>query len=300
MAQRYKRKRSRKNRSGRIILSILFLCVISALVGFYGVKFMLSGNEKPISAEASGSDEEQSREISDMLEIKPDEIQEDETREEKIEDQVETGIENENIKPGMKTGQIDLNLYAYQLGGFSKRENAEKFLGELDDKGEAGIIVDGNNFKVLNIVYADSALDEYFKNAARDIADDAFLYRIEKTVEFSYEEDNEEDALACVKDYESMISMIGEVQSDYVAYLNSNLKLGDFKETANNKLDELESMRLRLDDLDSAGFIFEGIDDWHESVEEVLLKVAETENEGFMDDLSELYIEGIEGVEGGL
>ncbi|PLX34122.1 MAG: hypothetical protein C0604_02205, partial [Clostridiales bacterium] len=128
MAQRYKSKRSkrsRKNRTGRMILSILFLCVISALVGFYGVKFMLSGNDKPISAdadspsgevtEASGSDEDQVREISDMLEKKPSEIEEEEIGEEILDDQVETGIGNENIKPGMKTGQINLNLYAYQL-----------------------------------------------------------------------------------------------------------------------------------------------------------------------------------------
>ncbi len=303
MAQRYKSKKSkrtRKNRAGRMILSILFLCVISALVGFYGVKFMLSGNEKPISAEASGSDEEQSTEISDMLEIKPDEIQEDETREEKIENQVETGIENENIKPGMKTGQINLNLYAYQIGGFSTRENAEKFLVELNEKDEAGIIVEENNFKVLNAVYIDGDLGGYFKNAAMNIADDAFLYRIEKTIEFQYEAEKEKEALSCVKDYENAISLIGDFQSDYVGYLNSDLTRDDFIETASLNLDALENMKPRLDQLDSDGVFFEGLGVWYESVEEVLRKVAESKNEEFMDDLSKLYLDGIERAEGGL
>ena len=313
MAQRYKSKRSKrskKNRTGRMILSILFLCVISALVGFYGVKFMLSGNDKPVSAdadspsgevtEASGSDEEQGREISDMLEKKPDEIEEEEIGEEIIEDQVETGIGNENIKPGMKTGQINLNLYAYQLGGFSTRENAEKFLGELNEKDEAGVILEENNFKVLNAVYIDGDLGEYFKNAARNIADDAFLYRIEKTIEVQYEAEKEKEALSCVKDYESAISLIGDVQSDYVGYLNSDLPRDDFIETASVNLDALESMKPRLDELDSEGVFFEGLGAWYESVEEVLRKAAVTENEEFMDDLSKLYLDGIERAEGGL
>ncbi|HKL11340.1 MAG TPA: hypothetical protein VJ990_07830 [Clostridia bacterium] len=301
MAQRYKNKRSkrsRKNRSGRIILSILFLCVISALVGFYGVKFMLSGNEKPISAEAelasgeetaaSGAHEEQGMEISDLLEKTTGENQEDE-----IEEPVETVIEDGNKQVGMKTEQINLKLYAYQLGGFSTRENAENFLGELNESGEFGTIVEENNFKVLNVVYADVALNEYFKNAAKDIADDAFLYRIEKTIEVSYEADKEKEALSCVEDYESAISIIGDVQSDYVGYLNSNLTRENFVETVSVNLAAVESLKLRLEDLDSGGVFFDGLGAWYESLEKVLKKVAETENKDCMDDLSELYLNGI-------
>jgi len=55
----------------------------------------------------------------------------------------------------------------------------------------------------------------------------------------------------------------------------------------------VESLKLRLEDLDSGGVFFDGLGAWYESLEKVLKKVAETENKDCMDDLSELYLNGI-------
>jgi len=301
MAQRYKSKtskRKKRSRRGRFIFSILFLCLISALLGFYGVKFMLLGSENLNPAEEtgeeitnSGDDEEQATEVSDMIKKPFEEIEEVDTAK-----PLQTDSEDVSKQSEVKFKQVSVNLYAYQLGSFSTRENAEKFLLELEKKGERGTILEDKNFKVLNFVYADSALGEYFKKDAKNIADDAFLYSVEKTTEFSYESEKEKKAIGCINDYERALSIIGEAQSDYVAYLKSNLSREELVETSSMKLNELESMKKRLEDFDSGGVFFPGLIDWYESSIAVLAKIPEMEKQEGINDLSDIFINGIRNV----
>jgi hypothetical protein len=309
MAQRYKGKKNKTNKINktcRIILAILILCVLSALIGFYGVKFMLHGNDKAESIETSGEasslssaeelDEEPEAEVPEIEGKEPDKIDEREI----VEEIEKVDADDRDLQIEKKTKEINMNLYAYQLGGFSSVENAETFLGELKENGEFGVILKANNFKVLNFVYRNSALGEYFKDLAKKIVGDAFLVKIERTIQVSYPENEEEKSAVCIKDYERALSIIGEIQTGYIDYLNSSLTREALSEKTTKGIAEIESMQQRVEKLDSDDVFLGSLGAWYESLEKVFREAAGLENGRCMADLSELYMNGIVSVQGGL
>ncbi|MBK5251623.1 MAG: hypothetical protein JJE29_03130 [Peptostreptococcaceae bacterium] len=280
MTKRYKdkrNKRNKRNKTSRIILTILILCVFSALIGFYGVKFMLAGNDKEETTQLS----EPVSELS-LVEEFDEELEAKET--EKVD------ADDRDLQIEKKTKQINVNLYAYQLGGFSSIENAETFLKELKENGEFGVILKENNFKVLNFVYENSALGEYFKGVAKEIVGDAFLFKIERTIQVSYPENEEEKSVVCIKDYERALSIIGEIQTGYIDYLNSNLTREALSGKIIKGIAEIESMRQRVEKLDSDDIFIGSLGAWYESLGKAFQKATGLEYRSFMADLSELYM----------
>jgi hypothetical protein len=305
MAQRYKgktNKRNKRNKASRIILTILVLCVLSALIGFYGVKFMLGGNDKAEIATPSGamSDASPEEELYEEPEAEAQEIEGKEIdkidERESEEETPKVDADDRNSQIEKKTKQINVNLYAYQLGGFSSIENAQTFLKELKENGEFGVVLKENNFKVLNFVYRNSALGEYFKGLAKGITDDAFLFKIERIIQVSYPENVEEESLVCIKDYERALSIIGEIQTDYIDYLNSSMTREVLSGKITKGIAEIESMRQRVEKLDSDDVFLESLGAWYESLGKAFQKAAGLSDGSCMVDLSELYINGIGSV----
>lgn len=293
MAKRYKSKKKKTNKTSRIIIAILILCVLSALIGFYGVKFMLGGNDNSKSTQTS----EEASDLSPLEE--PDaetESEMPEIVEEDGQDDEQDGLEetdkadDRDSQMEKKTEQINVNLYAYQLGGFSSIENAEIFLEELKGNGEFGVVLKENNFKVLNFVYANSALNEYFKGIAKEIVSDSFLFKIERTIGVSYPENEEEESVVCIKDYERALSIIGEIQTGYIDYLNSRLTREALSEKITKGIVEIESMRQRVEKLNSDDIFLGSLGAWYESLGKAFQEAAGLEDRSFMEDLSELYM----------
>lgn len=305
MAQRYKRKRKSKNKTARIALVILILCILSALIGFYGVKYIVKGSGNPDQTEKGGeiSDANTVNEIGDepKVEMPPlDENKEEEKDKDEQIEETEKDQDNDNVGITQKTKNVEITLYAYQLGGFSQMENAEAFLSELKKNGAWGMVYKSGNYKVLSYVFKSNELSEYFKDIAIGIASDSFVFKIEKNIQISYSEEEEDNVLVCINDYKNALSIISELQSEYMDYLNSYEGYSSFNEKIIKGISEIEIMRTRVGKLESDDAFIVGLDGWYESIENAFEKSNESKDLSFMENLSELYLNGIKGVQGGL
>ncbi|MGM0379254.1 MAG: SPOR domain-containing protein [Bacillota bacterium] len=152
---------------------LLILPILSMLIGYFGVKwFLLPDNQ---------ADEENIEVIENFQEN----TNKDETKNEKDTGQSEN---NESFKENndkndseMKTKSIkfeSLSFYSIQLASFSKKENALRYIDELEDKSIRASYIYDENFRVYSLASKDkSKIEKNLEKYKKEIKD-AFIKKI--------------------------------------------------------------------------------------------------------------------------
>lgn len=305
MARRHRKKNSR---IARRIISILVLCLLSALIGFYGIKFILTrgpGNAEESPAPVNGQEAEAPLH-EDKAELFPHEETEvahgpetpvDADTEE--DSQTDTRTE-EPAEPEMAVREVNLRLYAFQLGSFTTLQNAERFLKSIEEGGNEGVIWHSDYYRVLHMIYRDPAMEEFFKTASSGIVPEAFRYTIERTIEVSYNAGDENLVSERLGDYEKAYALLGALQVDYAAYVDGSMEAGRFSDAKTRLHDEIEAMGAKLGSAGEAGDLDARLKQWYDAVRLKLEENFEMEGWDKWDDLSELYTEGFASLEEGI
>ena len=207
-------------------LIMIFLPILSIIIGYFGVKFYLLSNNNfndSIDLNKPGVEEiiENEDENEDEENFESDEDSETTTVEE-TENNTDNSSTNKKITSRIK----NISFYSIQVGSFSNNENAEEFKKELADEGYYAYILENQNFKVFVSASDERENLEDSLEAVKSFSPDAFVKRIDlESKNFSYVIEN--------KDYFIEISQLIAKQ---INNINSTIALDEIQD----QLEEIE------------------------------------------------------------
>ncbi|HKL42633.1 MAG TPA: SPOR domain-containing protein [Clostridia bacterium] len=162
-------------------LIMIFLPILSILIGYFGVKLYLLSNNNfndEIDSNRPGVEE-----IIENNDVSSDESL---TTEEDSNNEISEN-ETSNLEKRVTQSIGPINYYSIQVGSFSDEENANEFRNELTDKGYFAYNLSDNNYKVfIAASYNKDMLAEELASI-KEISPDAFIKSMNiKSKNFSY------------------------------------------------------------------------------------------------------------------
>lgn len=297
MAQRYRKKR---NRTARKAMGVLLLCLLSALVGFYGVKAIMTGGQK--SPEAVSPPEEE--EIA-LVPIEQSPLQQETTLPADSPAEapsVPARDDSEDMEQIPEASETVLSVatkaYAWQLGSFSTRANAERFVDMIEGKGGTGLIMEKDGFKVVHRLYGSRALDDACGAAAKGLVQEAFKTSFEKQQSLTVPHEEADKVGGWLEAFRSVFDSIAPLEEAYMKREEGTLSEQALRESLKAFEGSLEDVRQRLEKEQAGEDVAGNLTAFYEACSSVL-SVESAGDKAPWDGLSDLYALGLHCLEEG-
>jgi hypothetical protein len=198
-------------------LVMIFLPILSILIGYFGVKlYLLSNNNFNDTIDSNRPGVEEIIEQDDNSADDPLTSEEDSNN-----DLGENETTASEKRVTQKIGPI--NYYSIQVGSFSNEENANEFRNELNEQGHFAYNLSDNNYKVFVAASFNKELLDEELTAVKEVSPDAFIKSISlESKSFSYTI-NETDYF---KEVSNLIS-------NQINSINETINLQNMKEDLN-------------------------------------------------------------------
>lgn len=298
MAQRYRKKR---NRTARKIMGVLLLCLLSALVGFYGVKAIMTGGQESPEAVSPPEEEESAlgpveQSPSQQETTQPADPPADAPTVPAMDDPEE--MEPEPPAASETVLSVTTKAYAWQLGSFSTRANAERFVDMIQGKGGTGLVMEKEGFKVVHRLYGSPSLDDAHGAAAKELVREAFKTSFERQWSVTVSPEEADKIGGWLEAFRSVFESIAPLEEAYAKREEGTLSEQALAERLKAFERSLEDVRRRLEAEQAGEDVARNLMAFYEDCSSVL-SVERAGEKAPWEDLSDLYTLGLNCLEEG-